>query len=497
MKPTPPPVGGEPAACASNRSPNATREGRVAAARAALDAHVRDIIAWHFDAATGCPFWLEFADRLGWDPRECVHAYADLDLFPPFQDEWLRGGPVRRWVPKGLAHKPVYVFETGGSTGVPKSRINIDDFRIDYEMFSETLNDRYFPKGSDWLMLGPSGPRRLRLAVEHLAQHRGGICFCVDLDPRWVTKLVKSGRMDLMHEYKDHVINQALTILRAHPNVRCMFATPKLLEALCEKISLVQAGITGVFCGGTSMTAQFHRFAREELLEGGPDWWKQSREREGAGSEQSRDRKGAVGNSERRIANSESAPLHMNLPITGEEHSPFAIRNSLLFPPIDFVPTYGNTLMGLATHKPFDPEDNYSVIYHPPHPRAVIEVVDPNSSEDPDVWHIPPTGTNPLSRGLPPARTSACGSSAAVTPRASSSSADVPPRAGGQRHRLVGYGEVGRVRLTTLTREFFMPRFLERDEAVRHPPCDRYPWDGAGDVRPFSGFAVPIVEGVY
>ncbi len=32
-------------------------------------------------------------------------------------------------------------------------------------------------------MLGPSGPRRLRLAIEHLAQFRGGICFCVDLDP--------------------------------------------------------------------------------------------------------------------------------------------------------------------------------------------------------------------------------------------------------------------------------------------------------------------------
>ena len=33
--------------------------------------------------------------------------------------------------------------------------------------------------------------------------------------------------------------------------------------------------------------------------------------------------------------------------------------------------------------------------------------------------------------------------------------------------RVVGYGETGRVRLTTLTREFFMPRFLERDEAER------------------------------
>jgi hypothetical protein len=54
-----------------------------------------------------------------------------------------------------------------------------------------------------------------------------------------------------------------------------------------------------------------------------------------------------------------------------------------------------------------------------------------------------------------------------------------------------------RTRLTTLTREFFMPGFLERDEAVRTPPCDTYPWDGVGDVRPFSGFATPLIEGVY
>ena len=38
--------------------------------------------------------------------------------------------------------------------------------------------------------------------------------------------------------------------------------------------------------------------------------------------------------------------------------------------------------------------------------------------------------------------------------------------------RVVDYGETGRVRLTTLTKEFFMPRFLERDEAEREPPCD-------------------------
>src|SRR5690606_32409764 len=112
---------------------------------------------------TGCPFWLEWAARAGWDPRAEVTTYADLDKFGSFQDEWLRGGDPRRWVPRGLSGKPVYVFETGGSTGVPKSRINIDDFRLDYSAFSETLPDRHFPKGADWLEIGPSGPRRLRL----------------------------------------------------------------------------------------------------------------------------------------------------------------------------------------------------------------------------------------------------------------------------------------------------------------------------------------------
>jgi hypothetical protein len=351
----------------------------LAAAAEALDRSTREVIAWHFDPETGCPFWLDYAKRLHWDPRTSVHTYADLAQFEPFQDEWLRGGPVRRWVPKAYANRPVSVFETGGSTGVPKSRINIDDFRIDYEMFSDTLPDAAFPKGSDWLSVGPTGPRRLRLAVEHLAQHRGGICFMVDLDPRWVIKLIKRRQIDEAERYKQHVVDQALTILRAHENIRCIFTTPKLLEALCEKVSLGKLGITGVFCGGTEMTPQFYRFAVEELLDG-----------------------------------------------------------------VYFAPTYGNTLMGLAVHKPLAPEAHYAVIYYPPSPRAMIEVVEP---DNPD--------------------------------------------------RVVGYGETGRVRLTTLTREFFMPRFLERDEAEREPPCDPYPWDGVRNVRPFSRLGSSVVEGVY
>lgn len=362
----------------------ATLDARIAEARRRLDEWTREVVQWHFDPETGCPFWLDYAKKLSWDPRETIQSYEDLKKFEPFQDDWLRGGPVRRWVPRAFADKPVYVFETGGTTGIPKSRIGIEDFRTDYEMFSQTISDEHFPRGSNWLMLGPSGPRRLRLSVEHLCQHRGGICFCVDLDPRWVIKLIKRGAMPEMEAYKRHVIDQAVTILGAGHNIKCMFTTPKLLEALASALeekgtSIAEQGITGIFSGGTEFTPQWTRFAMEELISG-----------------------------------------------------------------VFMTPTYGNTLMGLACSKPVSAAEGFKISYYAPQPRAVIEVVNPDDSNE-----------------------------------------------------VVGYGQTGRVKLTTLTKEFFVPGFLERDEGERERPFEKFPWDGVSGVRPFSKLAGGTTVGVY
>ena len=59
------------------------------------------------------------------------------------------------------------------------------------------------------------------------------------------------------------------------------------------------------------------------------------------------------------------------------------------------------------------------------------------------------------------------------------------------------YGKEGRVMLTTLTKEFFVPRFLERDEGVRENPSARYPWDGVSGVKPFRELAATTTVGVY
>ena len=63
--------------------------------------------------------------------------------------------------------------------------------------------------------------------------------------------------------------------------------------------------------------------------------------------------------------------------------------------------------------------------------------------------------------------------------------------------RVVDYGQTGRVKLTTLTREFFVPGFLERDEGERERPYQRYPWDGVSGVRPFHELAATTTVGVY
>jgi phenylacetate-coenzyme A ligase PaaK-like adenylate-forming protein len=372
-------------------------------AKTKLDAQVREVVQWHFSPDTGTPFWLDKAKEYKFNPLKDIHTFEDLRLFGTFEDEWLRGGPVQRWIPKGYAGKPTYVFETGGTTGLPKTRVVIDDFRIDYEMMSDTLPDKYFPKGSNWLMLGPSGPRRLRLAIEHLAQHRGGICFCIDLDPRWVVKLIKMREIGMANLYKEHAIEQVLTILAGGHDIKCMFTTPKLLAALDEALrsgkledkfrqlgkkipagglkSIKSAGITGIFSGGTEFTPQFTREAYEEMLDNGD---------------------------------------------------------------VYMTPTYGNTLMGLACSKPICPEDGFKISYYAPQPRAAIQVVDPKNFD-----------------------------------------------------KLVEYGQTGRVLLTTLTKEFFVPRFPERDEGERELPFETYPWDGVSGVRTFSEFAATTVVGVY
>ena len=59
-------------------------------ARTELDNRLAEILSWHFSEATGCPFWLDWMSKAGWDPREEIKSFDDIHRFDHFQDEWLR-----------------------------------------------------------------------------------------------------------------------------------------------------------------------------------------------------------------------------------------------------------------------------------------------------------------------------------------------------------------------------------------------------------------------
>ena len=121
----------------------------------------------------------------------------------------------------------------------------------------------------------------------------------------------------------------------------------------------------------------------------------------------------------------------------------FAIEE-YLGPNVYIAPTYGNTLMGLAAAEMPTSAQNYKIAYYAPEPRAVAQVVEFKDY-----------------------------------------------------NQVVPYGQTGRVLLTTLTKEFFVPRFAERDEGEREPPSEKYSWDGVSGVRPFHEIAAQTTVGVY
>src|SRR5688500_15241280 len=93
------------------------------------DEFIQAAMEWHFGPETGSPFWLRRAKSLDFDPRKDVETHDDLRLFPNIVNE-LRDVPVTDLIPRGYGARPdiVGVFESGGTTGVPKRVVCLGDW---------------------------------------------------------------------------------------------------------------------------------------------------------------------------------------------------------------------------------------------------------------------------------------------------------------------------------------------------------------------------------
>ncbi|MCW3047620.1 MAG: putative arylcarboxylate reductase component [Solirubrobacterales bacterium] len=237
------------------------------------DEFIRAAMDWHFSSETGSPFWLQRAESLEFDPRADVRSFSDLRLFPNVADE-LRDVRAEDLIPKGYGARPevVGVFESGGTTGPPKRIVMLREWwermlawqTAGLEAHGLTLTNR------NWLVLTPSGPHMVGEMVRRQAAALGGLNFAIDMDPRWVKKLIAARRADEADAYAEHLIDQAAFGLQTQ-DIGVLMATPPLLERLARRddlVELVRRKVEAIQWGGAHMDADSRHLYRTEVFPG-------------------------------------------------------------------------------------------------------------------------------------------------------------------------------------------------------------------------------------
>lgn len=222
------------------------------------NACLRAALASHFHPDSGTPYWLDRERELGIDARRDVRSVADLPLLGAFDRSAWTARPLEDLVPRGLwADRAALVLaESGGTGGRPTrcvfTREELEEgFGAPYMAASAA---RGFPRGGEWLFVGPTGPHVIGHSARLLAHLHGALDpYAVDLDPRWARAQV-DGSFGRLH-YTRHVLDQALDVLdREHVDV--LFVTPPIALALAEELEADgRARIRGIHLGGMAVTS--------------------------------------------------------------------------------------------------------------------------------------------------------------------------------------------------------------------------------------------------
>jgi phenylacetate-coenzyme A ligase PaaK-like adenylate-forming protein len=236
------------------------------------DAFIRAAMDWHFSPETGSPFWLARAKSLEFDPRTSVKTFDDLTLFPNVTNE-LRDVRAEDLIPKGYGSRPevVGVFESGGTTGAPKRVVILRDWWDQALAWASSHLEEYgVPRNRNWLALLPSGPHMAGELVRAQAAALGGIRFAIDMDPRWVKKLIAAGNADQADAYAEHLIDQAGFVLETQ-DIGVLMSTPPLLERLSRRddlVELVRRKVEVIEWAGAHMDADTRALYRSEVFPG-------------------------------------------------------------------------------------------------------------------------------------------------------------------------------------------------------------------------------------
>jgi hypothetical protein len=340
-----------------------------------LDEWTRRVIRRHFDPVTGSPYWLARRAALDFDPRD-VTRYAELVAFGPFPLAVLREEDPARLVP-GAVPRPLTgrIWDSGGTTGEPCRIFYTPDMLLHRGAWRRwSFVSEGFRPGGTWLQATPTGPHLIGNGVWEVGELFSSLVYAIDMDPRWVKRLIRDGRLAEVTQYTKHLLEQMVAVLR-HRRIDYLNTTPALFAALLREHPELAGSLSGVRLSGTQISAAMYR-EFQAALGGRP-----------------------CGRS------------------------------------------YGNTF-GNAAGLPAE-QDGELLPYLPNYPQVTMAVVDKAD------WS-----------------------------------------------RTVEPGAVGRVRLTVLHDDLFLPNVLERDQAVRYDTGDRWPCDGVANVRPLQ-ITSAAPEGLY
>ena len=234
------------------------------------DEFIRAAMEWHFNPETGSPFWVERAKTLTFDPRVDVKSHDDLALFPNVAAEF-REVRAEDLIPRGYGSRPDVVgfFESGGTTGVPKRIVLMRDWQDQMVAWSNAHLDQHgVPRAVNWLGVVPTGPHVVGELFRRHATTHGGYGFTIDLDPRWVKRLISEDRKDDANAYAEHLIDQAGHVLRTQ-DIGVLTITPPLLERLASRddlVTLVNEKVRAIRWGGTQLDPDSRRLYKDEIF---------------------------------------------------------------------------------------------------------------------------------------------------------------------------------------------------------------------------------------
>ncbi|MFJ4653367.1 hypothetical protein ACIP5Y_19060 [Nocardia sp. NPDC088792] len=224
-----------------------------------LDDWTRRIIRRTFDPLSGAPYWLRRATELDFEPRD-ITRYEQLTAFGPFPLDTLRTHDPAELVPLAVS-RPLTgrMWDTGGTTGTPCRVYYTPEMLVHRGAWRRwSFVTEGFEAHRTWLQATPTGPHLIGNGSWEAGELHSGLVYGIDMDPRWVKRLIREGRLVEANEYSTHLAEQIADVLR-HGRVDYINTTPALLQVLARRYPDLVAGLSGARLSGTQVTPDLYR----------------------------------------------------------------------------------------------------------------------------------------------------------------------------------------------------------------------------------------------